>query len=196
MAKHYILDITNDTFAFTRNTQAITAEAALDGLYVIRTTIGAEQMNSVQVVATYKSLARVERDFRSIKSIDLDLRPIHHWTETRVRAHVFICMLASYLVWHLRAAWAPLTFTDEDRPDPADPVAPAQRSQSADHKAATKTTTTDDQPARSFTSLLEHLATLTRNHLRVAGHDQSGFDLLAIPTPTQRRAFELLHRSP
>jgi transposase len=102
MAKHYILDITNDTFAFTRNTQAITAEAALDGLYVIRTTIGAEQMNSVQVVATYKSLARVERDFRSIKSIDLDLRRIHHWTETRVRAHVFICMLAAYLVWHLR----------------------------------------------------------------------------------------------
>jgi hypothetical protein len=97
-------------------------------------------------------------------------------------------MLASYLAWHLRQAWAPLTFTDEHRPDP---VAPARRPQDADAKAATKTTT-DDQPARSFTALLGHLATLTRNHLRVAGHDQSGFDLLALPTPTQRRAFELL----
>jgi hypothetical protein len=191
MAKHYTLTITDDTFAFTRDQDHITAEAALDGLYVIRTTIGPEQMDPAKVVATYKSLARVERDFRSIKSIDLDLRPIHHYTETRVRAHVFICMLASYLTWHLRQAWAPLTFTDENRPDPVDPVAPAQRSHAADAKAATKTTT-DDQPARSFTALLGHLATLTRNHLRVAGHDQSGFDLIAIPTPTQRRAFELI----
>src|ERR1019366_1088571 len=191
MAKHYILDITETTFAAARDQDQVTAEAALDGLYVIRTTLGPEQMTAAKVVATYRSLARVERDFRSIKSIDLDLRPIQHWTETRVRAHLFICMLAAYLVWHLRHAWAPLTFTDEHRPEAADPVAPAQRSHAADAKAATKTTT-DDQPARSFTALLDHLATLTRNHLRVAGHDQSGFDLLAIPTPTQRRAFELL----
>ena len=191
MAKHYTLDITNDAFAFTRDTDQITAEAALDGIYVIRTTIGPEQMDAAKVVATYKSLARVERDFRSIKAIDLDLRPIHHYTETRVRAHVFICMLASYLTWHLRQAWAPLTFTDEHRPDPVDPVAPAQRSHAADHKAATKTTT-EDLPATSFTALLGHLAALTRNHLRLAGHDESGFDLLAIPTPTQHRAFELL----
>jgi hypothetical protein len=142
-------------------------------------------------VATYKSPAAVERDFRSLKAIDLDLRPIHHYTESRVRAHVFICMLASYLVWHLRQAWAPLTFTDENRPEAADPVAPAQRSKGADAKAATKTTT-EHLPARSFTALLDHLGTLTRNHLRVAGHDESGFDLLAIPTPTQRRAFELI----
>ena len=191
MAKHYRLDITNDTFAFTRDTEAIAAEAALDGLYVIRTTVPAEQMNPAKVVATYKSLARVERDFRSLKAIDVDLRPIHHYTETRVRAHVFICMLAAYLVWHLRAAWAPLTFTDENRPDPLDPVAPAQRSKAADAKAASKTTT-EHLPARSFTALLDHLATLTRNHLRVSGNDTSGFDLIAIPTPTQRRAFELL----
>jgi hypothetical protein len=191
MAKHYILDITDDTFAFARNTEAITAEAALDGIYVIRTTTGPEQMDPAKVVATYKSLARVERDFRSLKSIDLDLRPIHHYTETRVRAHVLICMLAAYLTWHLRQAWAPLTFTDENRPEPIDPVAPAQRSHAADHKAATKTTT-EDLPATSFTALVGHLATLTRNHLRVTGHDESGFDLLAIPTPTQRRAFELL----
>jgi Transposase DDE domain len=191
MAKHYTLDITDDRFAFTRDTDQITAEAALDGLYVIRTTMAPEQMDAAKVVATYKSLARVERDFRSIKSIDLDLRPIHHWTQTSVLAHVFICMLAAYLVWHLRQAWAPLTFTDENRPDPADPVAPARRSHAADAKAATKTTT-EHLPAQSFPSLLGHLATLTRNHLRVAGHDQSGFDLLAIPTPTQRAAFELL----
>jgi hypothetical protein len=100
-------------------------------------------------------------------------------------------MLAAHLAWHLRQAWAPLTFTDEQRPDPIDPVDPARRSPAADRKAATKTTT-EHQPARSFTSLLGHLATLTRNHLRVAGHDTSGFDLLAVPTPTQRRAFELI----
>jgi hypothetical protein len=192
MAKHYRLDITEDTFAFTRDQDQISAEAAMDGLYVIRTTIGPEQMDAAQVVATYRSLARAERDFRSIKSIDVDLRPIHHWTQDRVRAHVLICMLAAYLAWHLRQAWAPLTFTDENRPEPLDPVAPARGSQGADHKAATKTTT-DDQPACSFTSLLEHLGTLTRNHLRVAGHDESGFELLAIPTPTGRRAFELLN---
>ena len=185
---------TDDRFAFTRNQEQITAEAALDGIYIIRTTVAPEQMDAAKVMATYKSLSRVERDFRSLKSIDLDLRPIHHWTQDRVRAHVFICMLAAYLVWHLRQAWAPLTFTDENRPEAADPVAPAQRSQGADHKAATKTTT-DELPATSFTALLDHLGTLTRNHLRVVGHDESGFDLLAIPTPTQRRAFELLDAS-
>ena len=111
-AKHYILDITGDQFDFTRDQDQITTEAALDGIYVIRTTMAPEQMDAAKVVATYKSLVRVERDFRSLKAIDLDLRPIHHYTESRVRAHVFICMLASYLTWHLRQAWAPLTFTD------------------------------------------------------------------------------------
>jgi hypothetical protein len=192
MAKHYILDITDDQFAFTRDQDQITAEAALDGLYVIRTTIGPEQMDAGKVVATYKSLARVERDFRSIKSIDLDLRPIHHWTQDRVRAHVFICMLAAYLVWHLRQAWAPLTFTDENRPEAADPVASAQRSHAADAKAATKTTT-DELPATSFTSLLDHLGSLARVDLRY-GDNNTGptVPTLAEPTPTQRRAFELL----
>jgi hypothetical protein len=192
MAKHYNLDITDDQFAFTRDTDQITAEAALDGIYVIRTTVTAEQMDAAKVVATYKSLARVERDFRSLKSIDLDLRPIHHYTETRVRAHAFICMLAAYLTWHLRQTWAPLTFTDENRPEPADPVAPAQRSQGADHKAATKTTT-DDLPATSFTALLDHLGCLARVDLRYGDHDASPtVPTLAEPTPTQRRAFELL----
>ena len=192
MAKHYILDITDDTFAFTRDTDQITAEAALDGLYVIRTTVGPEQMDPAKVVATYKSLARVERDFRSIKAIDLDLRPIHHWTETRVRAHVFICMLASYLIWHLRQTWAPLTFTDENRPEPMDPVAPARRSRGADAKAASKTTT-DQLPATSFTALLDHLGSLARVDLRYGDHDTSPtVPTLAEPTETQRRAFELL----
>src|SRR5450631_4095914 len=192
MAKHYTLTITDDAFAFTRNQEQITAEAALEGLYVIRTTAGPEQMDAAKVVATYKSLARVERDFRSLKAIDLDLRPIHHYTETRVRAHVFICMLAAYLVWHLRQAWAPLTFTDENRPEAADPVAPAQRSQGADHKAATKTTT-DDLTATSFTALLDHLGCLARVDLRYGDNDTGPtVTTLAEPTATQRRAFELL----
>ena len=192
MAKHYILAITDSSFTFTRDQHAIDAEAAMDGLYVIRTSVPATQMTAGKVVATYKSLAGVERDFRSLKSIDLDLRPIHHYTETRVKAHVFLCTLAAYLVWHLREAWAPLTFTDENRPEPLDPVAPARRSAAADHKAATKTTS-DDLPAHSFSSLLDHLATLTRDHVRVVGHNEAGFDLLATPTPSQRRAFELLN---
>jgi len=192
MAKHYHLDITDTHFTFSRDQQAIDTEAALDGLYVIRTSVPVEQMTAGKVAATYKSLAVVERDFRSLKAIDLDLRPIHHYTQTRVRAHVFLCTLAGYLVWHLRQAWKPLTFTDQNRTEPTDPVAPARRSAAADRKAATKTT--DDQlPARSFTSLLDHLATLTRNHVRVAGQHDVGFDLLAIATPTQRRAFELLN---
>ena len=111
MEKHYTITITEAAFSFTRNQIAIDTEAALDGLYVIRTSVPAEQMNPAKVVATYKSLARVERDFRSLKTIDLDLRPIHHHTDTRVRAHVFICSLAAYLVWHLRQAWAPLTLS-------------------------------------------------------------------------------------
>jgi hypothetical protein len=192
MEKHYTITITEAAFSFTRNQIAIDTEAALDGLYVIRTSVPAEQMNPAKVVATYKSLARVERDFRSLKTIDLDLRPIHHHTDTRVRAHVFICSLAAYLVWHLRQAWAPLTFTDQNPPEPTDPVAPARRSAAADRKAATKTTT-DDLPARSFTSLLDHLATLTRNEIRfLAVENQPVIDQLALPTPTQRRAFELL----
>jgi hypothetical protein len=150
MAKHYALSITDTGFTFTPDQDSIDTEAALDGIYVIRTCVPATDMSAATVVATYKSLANVERDFRSIKAIDLDLRPIHHYTETRVRSHVFICMLAAYLVWHLRAAWAPLTFTDENHPAPADPVAPARRSAAANRKAATKTTTGGELPAHSL----------------------------------------------
>ena len=194
MAKHYTLTITDATFTFSRDQGEIDAEAALDGLYVIRTCVPTQQMDAGKVVATYKSLSYVERDFRSLKSIDLDLRPIHHYTETRVRAHVLLCTLAAYLVWHLRQAWAPLTFTDEQRPEPTDPVAPARRSAAADRKAATKTTA-DDLPVHDFPTLLEHLATLTRNEVRfLAVKDQPVVEQLALPTPTQRRAFELLGR--
>jgi len=192
MAKHYTLTITDSAFTFTRNQSAINREAALDGIYVIRTSLSAEAMTAPAVVTTYKSLAVVERDFRSLKSIDLDLRPIHHYTENRVRAHVFICMLAAYLIWHLRQNWQSLTYTDQDRPEPTNPVSSAHRSAAADHKAATKTTT-DALPARSFTGLLDHLSTLTRNTMHVTNGDlHSEFDLLATPTATQRRAFALL----
>lgn len=192
MAKHFDLTIADGTFTYARNQANIDAEAALDGIYIIRTSVPEAAMDAATVVGTYKSLANVERDFRSIKSIDLDLRPIHHWTETRVRAHVFLCMLAAYLVWHLRKAWAPLTFTDEDRPDPADPVAPAKRSTAAHRKASTRTTA-DGEPVYDFTGLLDHLATLTRNRIHVNGHDEdASFELVTTPTPIQRQAFELL----
>lgn len=191
MSKHYALAITDTTFTFTRDQQSIDTEAATDGIYIIRTTIPADQMDPAHVVATYKSLSGVERAFRSIKSIDLDLRPIHHHTESRVRAHVLLCMLSHYIVWHLRQNWAPLTYTDENRPEPGDPVAPAKRSTAATRKAATNTTT-DNLPARSFTGLLAHLATLTRNTIHIPNQPNVTFDLIAIPTPTQRRAFELL----
>ncbi len=192
MAKHYTWTITDDAFTFTRNQANIDTEAALDGIYVVRTSVPAADLATDQVVATYKSLSRVERDFRSLKAIDLDLRPIHHWTETRVRAHVFICMLAAYLTWHLRKTWAPLTFTDENRPEPADPVAPAKRSTAAATKASTRTDPSGE-PVRSFRGLLDHLATLTRADIRY-GTDPTlpTVPTLTTPTPTQRRAFELL----
>jgi hypothetical protein len=193
MAKHFVLAIAPGSFAYSRDEPSIAAETALDGIYVLRTSLPTDRADAAQVVATYKSLARVERDFRSLKTIDLDLRPIRHYTERRVRGHVFLCMLAAYLVWHLRTAWAPLTFTDQTPPTPTDPVAPARRSAAAERKAATQQTD-DELPARSFGDLLSHLATLSRNDMHVAGtpHDQT-FQLLAVPTPTQHRAFDLIH---
>ena len=192
MAKHFHLDITPDGFGYTRNTEAITAEAALDGIYVLRTSVPADTLDPAGVVATYKSLARVERDFRSLKTIDLDLRPIRHYTERRVRAHVFLCMLAGYLLWHLRAALAPLTFTDEDPPTRTDPVRPAARSRAADRKAA-RQRHDDNTPIHDFRSLLAHLGTLTRNELRFPHLPATPtIEQLTIPTPVQRRVFDLL----
>jgi len=188
MAKHFRITITDATLTVTRDETAIAAEAALDGIYVLRTTLRRD-VDTGGIITAYKNLANVERDFRHLKADDLDLRPIHHRLEDRVRAHVLVCFLAGYLVWHLRAALAPLTFTDDQPPQRDDPVGPARRSTGAQHKAARKTDPAG-QPVRGFRDLLDHLATLTRNHIRSGTAD---FDLLATPTPTQRRAFELLN---
>ncbi len=188
VAKHFILDISDDHLTWHRDQAAIDAEAALDGIYIIRTPVPATQLDAPAVVTAYKNLARVERDFRSLKADDLDLRPIHHWLEDRVRAHVLICMLAAYLTWHLRAALAPLTYTDEQPLAPTNPVTPARRSARADAKAATHASA-DGQPLRSFRGLLGHLATLTRSTIAFGG---ASFEKISEPTPAQRRAFDLI----
>ena len=189
MAKHFNLDIAERHFAYTPKADQIAAEAALDGIYVIRTSVAAERLDAAGAVEAYKELANVERDFWSMKAIDLDLRPTYHHLEDRVRAHVLICMLAGYLIWHLRRAWAPLCFTDETPPQRADPVAPAAVSAAAATKASTQRSV-DGDAVHHFASLLHHLATLTRNTIVFTGGHH--IDKLATPTPTQRRAFELL----
>ncbi len=190
VGKHFHLTITDTAFVYHRDQAAIDAEAALDGIYVLRTSLGAEALDPAAVVDSYKKLANVERDFRIIKSDDLDLRPIHHRLEDRVKAHVLICMLACYLIWHLRKAWAPMTFTDEAPPHRDNPVAPARRSTAAQAKASTKHHD-DGNSVRSFRDLLDHLATLTRDRIRY--HDTNiEIDKLTDATPTQRRAFDLI----
>jgi hypothetical protein len=191
MAKHFTLDIQDGHLAYARNQLAIDAEAALDGIYVVRTSVAAADLDAPGVVEAYKRLANVERDFRSLKTIDLELRPIHHHLEQRVRAHVLLCMLAAYLVWHLRKAWAPLTFTDEAPPQHTDPVAPAERSPAATRKASTQQTS-HGALAHSFHTLLTHLATLTRDDIAFTAPPRTQLQKLATPTPTQRRAFQLI----
>lgn len=191
MAKHLQLQITDTSVAITRRQHQIDAEAALDGIYVIRTSVPTDTLDAAAAVGAYKNLAHLERDFRSIKVDDLHLRPIFHRLEDRVRAHVFLTMLAAYLTWHLRKTLAPLTFTDEHPPARTDPVAPATRSTAASAKASRRTDD-NNQPVRSFRALLTHLATLTRNDLQY-GPDGPTVPTLAVPTPTQRRVFELLH---
>jgi len=190
MGKHFHLTITNTEFTYERNQAGIDAEAALDGIYVLRTSVDVDTLDPSAVVASYKNLANVERDFRIIKSDDLDLRPIHHRLDDRVKAHVLICMLTCYLVWHLRKAWAPLTFTDENPPARDNPVAPAQRSAAAQAKASTKHDAAGN-PLRGFRDLLDHLATLTRDRIRYHNTNIE-IDKLTDPTPTQRRAFDLI----
>ena len=188
MAKHFTLDITTAGFSHTRNQTRIDTEAALDGIYVIRTNVPTHNLDPADVVIAYKNLAGLERDWRNIKTDDLDLHPVHHYLTGRVEAHLLICMLAQYLTWHLRRAWAPLTYTDQ-RPPPRDnPVTAAQRSDAAAAKARNKTGP-DHQPIRSFRDLLDHLGTLTRNTTVFAEHH---LDVLTTPTPTQHRAFELV----
>ncbi len=193
MAKHFTITITEDSFTFTRNQHDIAAEAALDGIYVLRTSLPAHTLADDDVVLRYKGLEDVERFFRTLNS-ELDVRPIRHRLADRVRAHMFLRMLSYYISWHMKQALAPILFYDNDKPAAAakraDPVAAAQRSDDALAKAARKRTH-DDHPVHSFTSLLADLATICANHIQPAD-DMPAFTMTTTPTPLQRRAFELL----
>jgi transposase len=195
VAKHFELTIEDRRFDFKALEEHIAAEAALDGIYVIRTSVPQKRMSAADAVRNYKALANVERAFRALKTVDLKVRPIHHRLETRVRAHIFLCMLAYYIEWHLIEAWRPLLFADEDQAAKAerDPVAPAERSEEALQKVLTHTLP-DGTPAHSLRTLLEDLSTIVRNTCRTPGPlERSGtFDLITTPTAKQRQALELL----
>jgi Transposase DDE domain len=194
MRKHFQIEITDTTFTYTRDTAGIATEAALDGFYILRTSLTENDLPAKDVVRAYKNLEQAERAFGSLKGPDLQIRPIHHHLEDRVRAHVLICMLAYYLTWHLKAAWKPLLFTDEHRPVTPDPVAKAVRSPAAQQKAQTKRTSTG-QPAHSYRTLLAELATQTRNTTRLHGH-ASTFEKLTQPTALQAEALDLAEHAP
>ena len=195
MAKHYELTIGDASFAWRRKEDAIAAEAQLDGIYVIRTNLPKEELSAQQTVATYKSLSQVERAFRCLKTIDLEIRPIHHWLAPRVRAHVFLCMLAYYVEFHMRSRLAPILFDDHDRAAAAAErpsiVAPAQRSPAAIRKSTTRRTD-DGLPVHSFRSLISDLATLCLNKVCLPSNPKYRFELPTKPTTVQARAFELL----
>jgi Transposase DDE domain len=194
VGKHFHIEITNETLRYTRDTQRITAEAALDGLYVLRTSAPRETLDTVSTVRAYKSLATVERAFRSLKTVDLHVRPIGHRLAERVRAHVLLCMLAYYVEWHMRQALAPLLFDDDDKAAGearrTSVVAPAQRSPKAQRKAHTQRTE-EGWPVHSFRTLLQDFATVTKNRIRFAATTMET-TMLATPTPLQQRAFDLL----
>ena len=194
MAKHFEMTITDTVFTYGRKPEAIAAEAALDGLYVLRTSVPKQALGAEDTVRAYKDLAKVERAFRCLKTVDLHVRPIHHRLEERVRAHVFLCMLAYYVEWHMRRAWAPLLFAEDDPADAAQrrgsPVKPARRSASAEAKASTKKTP-EGETVHRFRGLLDHLATLTKNTIQPTG-DLPCFDQLTVPTSLQQKAFDLL----
>lgn len=196
VAKLFALAIEDHGFEFHRITESIAAEAALDGIYIIRTSVPNQQMDSAEAVRSYKALAEVERAFRSMKTLDLHVRPIHHRLETRVKAHIFLCMLAYYVEWHIREAWRQLLFADEDpaRKTHRDPVAAARRSEAALHKVATHTLE-DGSPAHSFRTLLQELSTIVRNTCQPsAGPAQLTFQMTTVPNPTQQRALQLLNQ--
>jgi transposase len=197
VAKHFELAISEAAFSFQRKSDSIAAEAALDGLYIIRTSVPATQMEGADCVRNYKSLANVERAFRSLKTIDLKVRPIHHRLADRVRSHIFLCMLAYYVEWHMREAWRELMFADTDQQAKAtrDPVAPATRSTTALAKIA-RHTLDDDTPVHSFSTLMAELATLVRNTCRTpkAAESAPTFEVLTIPNSKQERAMKLLQQ--
>ena len=193
VAKHFDLEITDDSFTFTRKHDQIAAEAALDGIYVLRTSLPEHTLGRDDVVGRYKDLADVERFFRTLNT-ELDVRPIRHRLANRVRAHMFLRMLSYYISWHMKHALAPILFQDNDKPAAAakraGPVAAAQRSDQALTKA-TRKRTEDDYPVHSFTSLLANLATICANQIQPT-NDLPAFTILTTPTPLQRRALELL----
>jgi transposase len=195
VAKHFELVIADNSFTFERKREAIDAEAALDGIYVIRTSVDAARMDSADCVRNYKALANVERAFRSLKTVDLKVRPIHHRTADRVRAHILLCMLAYYVEWHMREAWRELMFADTDQAAKAtrDPVAPAQRSQTALDKVAGHTVD-DGTPAHSFSTLMAELGKIVRNTCRTPGAETGAptFDIVTTPNATQRHALDLI----
>jgi hypothetical protein len=196
VAKHVTLEIEEQAFKFSLREEQIAAEAALDGIYVIRTRVAEAQMSAADTVRNYKALCEVERAFRSLKTVDLKIRPIHHRLENRVRAHIFLCMLAYYVEWHMREAWRELMFADEELELKAsrDPVAPAERSEAALEKVATHTLADGHTLAHSFRTLLESLATIARNtcRTRAAKPEAPTFQIDTAPNRTQQRAFELL----
>jgi len=195
VAKLFALSIEDHRFEFQRLDAQISAEAALDGIYIIRTSVPKKQMTSAEAVRSYKALAEVERAFRSMKTIDLHIRPIHHRLETRVRAHIFLCMLAYYVEWHMREAWRELMFADEDlqRKTQRDPVAAAQRSKAALEKVTTHTLS-DGSQAHSFRTLLQELSTIVRNICQPSAGVTAAatFQMTTIPNQTQQRALQLL----
>jgi Transposase DDE domain len=194
VAKHFTTSISDEHFRYARNEESIAAEAALDGIYVLRTSVSAGDLDSGEVVSSYKALAHVERAFRAFNT-DLDIRPIRHRTETRVRAHVFLRMLSYYITWHMQACLAPILFTDDDKPaaqaSRPSPVAPAARSPRALAKAAAKHTE-GNLPVHSFDSLLTDLATICLNQIQPADPALPAFRLVTTPTPLQRHALDLL----
>jgi transposase len=196
VAKHFELTIEPQRFAFGILKEQVAQEALLDGIYVLRTAVPAQQMDAPQVVRSYKSLADVERAFRSLKTVDLQVRPIHHRLAERVRSHIFLCMLAYYIEWHMREAWRPILFADEDQQAKAtrDAVAPAKRSANAQHKASSHRLP-DGTPAHSFRTLIEELASIVRNTCRLPGQPDSAstFQLTTTANPKQQRALELLN---
>jgi hypothetical protein len=199
LAKLFDLAVAEDGFRFARNPARIAAEARLDGFYVIRTSVEDKALAADRVVGAYKDLAHVERAFRSLKTVDLHLRPIYHWLAPRVRAHVFLCMLACHLEWHMRASLKPMLFDDEDpiaaARARASIVAPAQPSPAALRKPASKITA-NGRPVHSFQSLMRDLATCTLNEMTTTLNDAYSFTLVATPTPIQAQAFRLLAVDP
>jgi transposase len=199
MARHLVIEIRDGHLAFQRHTERIEAEARLDGIYVIRTSVPAEHLDASEAVQAYKDLSRVERAFRCLKTVDLDIRPIRHWTAPRVRAHVFLCMLAYHVEWHLRDALAPLLFHDTElaaaKAERSSPVASTEPSEAVKAKKATKRSA-DGQRVMSFAGLVAHLGTLTRNTMRVPLRATHRFTLFTKPTPLQEAAFRLLNLEP